>query len=283
VVVLLILLVGCGGDDSPLLQQATDTPMTNQVNQELVVFAPEGGKFVFGGIERFMRASGLNYEIQVMEGLTTDLVIDGLKDGAFDMVFIQRHSKRHEGITFFELFRVNVAIFTHPDVGVDSLTTEELTAIFSGEITNWSQVGGRDQEMALFILPESDSITEAVRTVMLGDRAFSEAAHPLPSEKSVIQSATGIPGGVGYATWATKQYLELVGPERAENEFHAVLINGMALDDPDYPLSTIVGFGYLPERSELLEPLFAWITEFLDSPQGQKLLQLFDVSAPAVE
>jgi len=40
--------------------------------------------------------------------------------------------------------------FVHKDNPVDNLTTEQIKAIYSGEITNWSQLGGKNQPIAAY-------------------------------------------------------------------------------------------------------------------------------------
>ena len=43
-----------------------------------------------------------------------------------------------------------LAIITHSKLGVDSLSTEQLTQIFSGEITNWKMLGGPDLSIMIY-------------------------------------------------------------------------------------------------------------------------------------
>ena len=43
-----------------------------------------------------------------------------------------------------------LAIITHSKLGVDSLSTEQLMQIFSGEITNWKLVGGPDLSIVIY-------------------------------------------------------------------------------------------------------------------------------------
>ena len=40
--------------------------------------------------------------------------------------------------------------FVHKDNPIDNLTTEQIKGIYSGEITNWKQVGGKNEEIAAF-------------------------------------------------------------------------------------------------------------------------------------
>ena len=42
-----------------------------------------------------------------------------------------------------------IAVITHPSNKVDNVTTDQLKKIYTGEITNWSQLGGDDQAIVV--------------------------------------------------------------------------------------------------------------------------------------
>lgn len=273
----LLFLVSCASDSPDKVTPSEDAPTPEATAGTLTIFAPTGGNLVLNGLKVVLKAAGLPYEIIVMEGIATDLVIEGLYDDTFDLVFMHRRPRSDEGLEFFGLVQSNVAIYTHPEIVIDNLTSEEIVAIFCGEITNWSQVGAHDQEIVLFTLPETDSITESLRYEILGNQPFSEAVHIFPDEISVMLSATSIPGAISYTTLATKKYIELIDSDKTDQDFNVVSIDGLMPDDPYYPISIVIGFGYLPENQAFLQPLFDWFTEFLNTPQGKQVLTLFSV------
>jgi hypothetical protein len=273
----LIFLASCGDDRASGTPAATATALPGERDHELVVYSPVGGKLIYTSFELLMKANGLPFDITIMEGATTDLTIQGMKEGVFDMVFMTRLPRPDEGIAFTELLTAAVAIYTHPDIGVDNLTTAQVAAIFAGEITNWSEVGGIDQEIVPFVLPESGSTTETLRAVALGDKPFSEMARTFPDEPSVILSATRIPGGIACATLATKNILRLADPSLTEEDFHMIAIDGMTPDQPGYPMSLVIGFGYRTDQADRVKPLLDWTTDFLISSHGQRLLQVLEV------
>lgn len=51
----------------------------------------------------------------------------------------------------------NVVVITHPSNPVKELTTEQLRGIFSGEIRNWSEVGGNDHPINVVLRNEDSS------------------------------------------------------------------------------------------------------------------------------
>ena len=62
-----------------------------------------------------------------------------------------------------------LVFIVNEDNPVDSLTSEQIRGIYSGEITNWSQVGGEDKEIVAFQRPElSGSQTLMLNLMMKG-------------------------------------------------------------------------------------------------------------------
>ena len=52
--------------------------------------------------------------------------------------------------------------FVHKDNPIDNLTTEQLKAIYSGEITNWKEVGGRNEKIAAFLAKQTGEIRKTI-------------------------------------------------------------------------------------------------------------------------
>ena len=63
--------------------------------------------------------------------------------------------------------------FTHKDNPIDSLTLEQIKGIYSGEITNWSQVGGEDVEIVAFQRNEGSGSQSMLKRLM-GDTPIIE-------------------------------------------------------------------------------------------------------------
>ncbi len=65
----------------------------------------------------------------------------------------------------------NVVVITHPSNPVDELSKDQLRGIFSGTITNWSQVGGPDQEINVVTRDQGSSSQEYFTTYLFEDNA----------------------------------------------------------------------------------------------------------------
>lgn len=97
-----------------------------------------------------------------------------------------------------------LAVVVHPDNPVDALTLEQLSAIFSGKIRNWKELGGREAEIVV-LSREVNSGThvyfkEAVLQMGRKDRhdEFGEEALLLPSSQAIADEVAGNPASIGY-------------------------------------------------------------------------------------
>ena len=64
--------------------------------------------------------------------------------------------------------------FVHKDNPIDNLTTEQIQGIYSGEITNWKQVGGKNEDIAAFQRNEGSGSQSMLKRFM-GDIPIMEA------------------------------------------------------------------------------------------------------------
>lgn len=97
-----------------------------------------------------------------------------------------------------------IAVVLHPSNPVDGLSIAQLSAIFTGQITNWRQVGGEDRPIVL-LSRESNSGTHVYfleRVVREGikndDRLFSPDTLLMPSSEGISNEIRQNPNAIGY-------------------------------------------------------------------------------------
>jgi phosphate transport system substrate-binding protein len=139
--------------------------------------------------------------------------IAGLIDGTVDIANASRRIKPEEveeaqanGITPVEhaVARDAIAVVVHPSNPVDGLTLQQLSDIFSGRITNWSEVGGKDRPIVL-LSRESNSGTHVYfleQVLRLGDpdnhTLFSPDTLLMPSSEGISVEVRQNPNAIGY-------------------------------------------------------------------------------------
>ena len=92
-----------------------------------------------------------------------------------------------------------VAIVINPANGVENLTVEQIAQIFTGEITNWSEVGGTDGEIAVFGR-EAGSGTRGAFEEIVGVDDTCKYTNEYSSTGDVIGNVASNPNAIGYAS-----------------------------------------------------------------------------------
>ena len=92
-----------------------------------------------------------------------------------------------------------VAVVVNPENGVTDLTVEQIAQIFTGEITNWSELGGADAEIAVFGR-EAGSGTRGAFEEIVGVEDACKYTNEYSSTGDVIGNVASNPNGIGYAS-----------------------------------------------------------------------------------
>ena len=108
------------------------------------------------------------------------------------------------------------AIVVNPENTVANLTVEQIAKIFSGEITNWSEVGGADAEIAVFGR-ESGSGTRGAFEEIVGVKDACVYTNEYSSTGDMVGAVAGNPNAIGYASLSA-----------VDESVIAVSVNGVA-------------------------------------------------------
>lgn len=96
---------------------------------------------------------------------------------------------------------VGMGPIVNPEVSVDDISLEDLAKIFTGEVTNWNQVGGSDQEIVV-INRQAGSGTRAVfEAAVLGDKE-SATFQEQDSSGTVAKMVGETPGAISYLAFS---------------------------------------------------------------------------------
>ena len=94
---------------------------------------------------------------------------------------------------------VTMAAVVNKDVGVTSLTKDQLKGIFTAEITNWSEVGGADAPIILVTRPSSSGTRALFQQWALdGEEEASNAALETDDSGTLLQNVQQNAGAIGY-------------------------------------------------------------------------------------
>ena len=96
---------------------------------------------------------------------------------------------------------VGMGPIVNPDVTIDDIALADLARIFTGEVTNWSEVGGADEEIVV-INRQAGSGTRAVfEAAVLGDQE-SATFQEQDSSGTVAKMVSETPGAISYLAFS---------------------------------------------------------------------------------
>ena len=158
-----------------------------------------------------------------------------------------------------------IAIVTDAANTVSDLTKDQLIAIYSGETTNWSDLGGADQPIVV-VGREAGSGTRGAFEEILGLEDACKYANELDSTGAVMAKVASTPGAIGYVS------LDVLDDTVKALTLEGVEANEENIKSGDYFLSrpfVMATNGAIEEQSDLIQALF----DYVYSEEGDALIQ----------
>ncbi len=126
--------------------------------------------------------------------------ITAATEGSADIGLASRNLKDEEtGLTAYVVAIDGIAVIINPENTVEDLSLEQIAGLFNGTITNWSEVGGEDMEVAV-IGREAGSGTRDGFESVVGVEDACVYDQELTSTGSVITAVAQNQYAIGYAS-----------------------------------------------------------------------------------
>lgn len=91
------------------------------------------------------------------------------------------------------------ALVVNKDVTATNLTTQQIQDIFSGKVTNWKEVGGKDEKINVINRPAASGTRATFeKTILKGTKANDAIGTTQDSNGAVEQAVNSTPGAVSY-------------------------------------------------------------------------------------
>ena len=196
---LALSLVACGSetktDDADKTEDKTSTELTGTVSTD----GSTSMEKVIGALsESFMAQNGgvtVNYN-----PTGSGSGITAVQEGTCDIGLASRDLKEDEtGVSQITVAKDGIAIIVNKDSKVEDLTVDQLKQMFTGEITNWKDVGGDDGEIVL-VGREAGSGTRDGFESIVDVKDSCKYAQELTATGAVISAVEANPLAIGYAS-----------------------------------------------------------------------------------
>ena len=112
-----------------------------------------------------------------------------------------------------------IALVVNPVNKLEDISLENLAKVYSGEITNWKELGGDDKAIVVIGREDGSGTRDGFESIVMGDKE-PKYAQELESTGSVINAVATTDGAIGYASLAnvdeTVKALKVGGVEATE-------------------------------------------------------------------
>jgi phosphate transport system substrate-binding protein len=234
-----------------------------------------------GGDRRFMpKLEGYTGEFPGFMTSGTHQSYLNLVDGEADLIFVARAPSQDEMLyassksVALDVAPVALDAFVfivNESNPVTGLTTDQVRAIYTGNLLNWEQVGWEDREIHPYQRNDTSGSQELMRNLVMKGLPMIDAPDlTLPTMMAPFNAISTDEGGLGYSVY---YYEEFMAPE--QERVKPIAIDGVYPDNTSiqtktYPYATEV---YMVTRGGFPadEPAYQ-LREWLLTPDGQALI-----------
>lgn len=260
------LLAGCGSNNNNNTE-----PSGNEGEGEVVL----SGTVATGGSTSMQKLMGMLQEDFMAKNNGVDVTYDptgsgagisGASDGSLDIGLSSRGL--HDDETDVEAITVcldGIAIVVNTANPVTDLSLDQLAAIFSGEVSNWSEVGGNDGEIVV-IGREAGSGTRDGFESIVGVEDACVYAQELTATGAVTAAVASNENAIGYASLSA-----------VDESVSAVAVDGVActeetVKDGSYAVQRPFNF-VIKKDAELSDAAQAFITYATDGSANEWIVE----------
>ena len=260
------MVAGCGNQAANNTSQGDGSQTTGKVT----------GSFTMAGstsMEKMARATnevfmntypGTNV---TAEFIGSGAGIESVLSGSAKVANVSRNltdEEKAEGIVENIVAIDGIGVVVNPSNEVDDLTKEQLADIYTGEIKNWSEVGGSDEPIVVIGREASSGTREAFESILeLEECSYS---NEVDNTGAVIAKVSAVKGAIGYVSLDviddSVKALKMDGVEAtAEN-----IKNGTYFLQRPFVMGTK---GEIEEQEDIIQAYF----EFLQSDEGKAVIE----------
>lgn len=184
------MAVGCGGTEEKKDDAAQESSTTETKAEALSGTVKLAGSTSVQPLaeelaDKFMEA---NPDVSVsVQGGGSGAGIESASKGTAQIGTSSREIKEEEkslGLTETVIAKDGIAVIVHPTNGLAELDMDKVKKIFSGEVKDWSQIGGKKGPITVVIREEGSGTRDAFQELALGKETKFVA-------NAVVQNSTG--------------------------------------------------------------------------------------------
>ncbi|MCI0405355.1 MAG: phosphate ABC transporter substrate-binding protein [candidate division Zixibacteria bacterium] len=160
-----------------------------------------------------------------------------------------------------------LAVYLHESNPVEKLSLEQLKAIYTGQVTNWKQVGGPDAKIILYGRENNSGTYVFFKDKVLMGADFAPQTATLPGTAAVVNAVAKDKLGIGYGGAAYAKGIKFCKvSEKTDGEAFGPDLEHV--ENGKYPLARDLYWYFRTKPAGDIKKLVDWVL----SPEGQKVV-----------
>ena len=162
-----------------------------------------------------------------------------------------------------------LVVIVHPENNVDSLTLDQLRAIYAGQITNWSQLGGDNAPITLVTHAEGSDTRDVFKSTVFGDDVPADPTSTVIAQDNNEMALTvnSNPYAIGYSGFAFQRGAQ---PVTLINECGLSMVpDSFSARTEEYALQRVL---YLYNRGDLNDPAAQSFVDYATSEAAEAVI-----------
>ena len=200
--------------------------------------------------------------------------IDAVRSGKADIGLVSRAVTDEEKslVDDVEVFAMDgIAVIANKNCNIENLTVSQAKKIFSGQIVNWSDVGGENTRINVYSREESSGTRNEFLNLLglnsifdtTKEKKLTDRASVYNSSEEVKKAVAGDKSGIGYISMTA---LDKTVKDIAVDD---VKINAQNVGDENYKLVRNFSFVIAKDESEAADDFIDWVL----SAKGQQAVE----------
>ncbi len=154
-----------------------------------------------------------------------------------------------------------IAVLVHKSNPVDTLSVQQIGEIFTGKITDWSQVGGKAGPINLYARDAKSGTFDTFKALVLGSSQLAQGSKRFEDSNELSDAVSADPQGIGFAGLPFVRAAKLLAVSEAGAA--PFVATRFTVATEDYALSRRL-FLYTP-----VNPVHPWISRFVEFALGE--------------
>lgn len=206
------------------------------------------------------------------ETLGSSVGLKQLTSGTLSLAGSSRELKQSEldsGLKPVVIALDGLSVAVNKDVDVSNISIKDLASVFAGEITNWKELGGKDEKIELIVRDETSGTYGSFKEIVLDSQGKEPTDNAIVSRENgeVAIKIASTPGSIGYIGMAFNHIVEDEGGKVLSVE--GVAPTKETVKANEYPISRPL---YVVTKGDASGVEKSFI-DYLLSSDGQKVVE----------